>query len=396
MSYEKTAIADARSYHHLTPEQLEEFGRECDAIRAEITDSLGPDDADYIHRVIKLQRRLVVAARITLFASPLPPAWIAGTAMLAAAKIIENMELGHNIMHGQWDWMNDPEIHSGTWEWDTTCPAEGWKHSHNYVHHTWTNVLGKDNDVGYGILRVTPDQAWKPVNLLNPINNALLALLFEWGVALHDLDIEAIRQRRKDPDELKRQLKLVGRKVSRQVGKDYIVFPLLSGPAFLSTLTANATANIIRNLWSYMIIFCGHFPDGAETFTEDQLEGETGASWYLRQMLGAANFSGGKLLHLMSGNLGYQIEHHMFPDLPSNRYGEISERVQGLCERFKLPYTVGPLRKQYGQTLRTITRLAFPTPKHAPVISLRGRPKRSSAEELRRSTEVVAPAAAAS
>jgi fatty acid desaturase len=397
VSYEKTAIDDAARYHHLSEEELEEFGRECDAIRKDITESLGPKDAEYIQRVIKLQRRLVVAARITLFASPFPPAWVAGTAMLAAAKIIENMELGHNIMHGQWDWMNDPEIHSGTWEWDTTCPAEGWKHSHNYVHHTWTNVLGKDNDVGYGILRVTPDQPWKPRHLLNPINNALLATFFEWGVALHDLDIEAIRKGRKDPDELRRQLKVVAWKVRKQVGKDYIVFPLLSGPGFLSTLTANFTANIIRNLWSYMIIFCGHFPDGAETFTEEQLENEDAAGWYLRQLLSAANFKGSPFLHLMSGNLGYQIEHHMFPDLPSNRYAEMSERVQKLAKRFKLPYTTGPLRRQYGQTLRTILRLTFPTPKHAPVTYLSEREsKRATAEQLRALRNPVAPAAAAS
>jgi linoleoyl-CoA desaturase len=146
-----------------------------------------------------------------------------------------------------------------------------------------------------------------------------------------------------------------------------------------------------------MIIFCGHFPDGAETFTEEQLEGEDAAGWYLRQLLSAANFEGGPLLHLMSGNLGYQIEHHMFPDLPSNRYAEMSERIKGLCSRFGLPYTVGPLRRQYGQTLRTILRLTLPTPKHAPVSYLaRPRPKRATADELRGLPTRVAPAAAAS
>jgi linoleoyl-CoA desaturase len=116
----------------------------------------------------------------------------------------------------------------------------------------------------------------------------------------------------------------------------------------------------MRNLWSYMIIFCGHFPDGALHFTEEEIEDETRAEWYLRQMLGSANFQGGKLLHIMSGNLGYQIEHHLFPDLPSNRYGEISVKVQDLCRRYGIPYTTGPLHKQYGQVLRTIHKLALP------------------------------------
>jgi fatty acid desaturase len=391
------AISDVKTFAHLSDADVDALGSEFDAIRAAIEESLGQADADYIRRIIRLQRRLAAAARITLFASAFPPAWLAGTLMLGVSKILENMEIGHNVMHGQWDWMNDPEIHSGTWEWDTTCPAEAWKHSHNFVHHTFTNVLGKDNDVGYGILRVTPEQRWSPANLGQPLYNALLALLFEWGVALHDLDIEAIRQRRKDPKETLRQLKLVGRKVRKQVGKDYVVYPLLSGPAFWSTLTANATANVIRNLWSYMIIFCGHFPDGAEKFGEEQLEGESRAEWYLRQLLGSANFEGSRALHILSGSLGYQIEHHLYPDLPSNRYPEIATKVRRLCEKYDLPYTIGPLYRQYGQTLRTILRLSLPNRTNAPVTALgTRRPKRATAEELRRHRGTVAPRAAAS
>ena len=126
---------------------------------------------------------------------------------------------------------------------------------------------------------------------------------------------------------LAKQLRQIKRKISRQIGKDYVFFPLLTaatGPAnVVPTITANVTANLTRNVWSYMIIFCGHFPDGALHFTEEELEDETRAEWYLRQMLGSANFEGGRLLHVMSGQLGYQIEHHLFPDLPSNRYAEI-------------------------------------------------------------------------
>ena len=309
--------------------------------------------------------------------------------MLGAAKILENMEIGHNVMHGQWDWMNDPEIHSSTWEWDTAQPAEQWKHSHNYVHHQFTNVLGHDNDIGYGILRMAREQKWSPFNLGQPVYNALLATLFQWGVALHDLDIEAIRKREKDPKVMKKQLAQIGRKIRRQIGKDYVFFPALTGPAFLAHRGANGLANLIRNLWSYMIIFCGHFPDGALHFTEEEIEDETRAEWYLRQMLGSANFTGSPLLHIASGNLGYQIEHHLFPDLPSNRYAEISDKVRPLCEKYGIPYTTGPLYKQYGQALRTITKLSLPnrftkpdraTARETPEVP-RGRAKRRRAPD---------------
>jgi fatty acid desaturase len=389
------AISDVASFAHLSAEDVEALGSEFDEIRRDIEEVRGEKDAAYIRRMIYIQRRLIVAARVTLFASMFPPAWVAGTTMLAAGKILENMEIGHNVMHGQFDWMNDPEIHSGTWEWDTTCPAEQWKHSHNFLHHTFTNVIGKDNDVGYGILRVSRDQKWHPANLGQPVYNALLALFFEWGVALHDLDIESIRRGTKDPVEAKRQLKGIGRKIRRQVGKDYVIFPLLSGPAFATTLSANFTANIIRNLWTYTIIFCGHFPDGAEKFDESQLEHETKAEWYLRQLLGSANLEGNRFFQVMAGSLGYQIEHHLFPDLPCNRYPEMSVRVKALCEKYKLPYTSGPLRKQYGQVLRTILKLSLPNKKAAtPAPQRPTRVGRPTAEELRQHRGPIPPQAA--
>ncbi len=354
------AISDVKEYTHLSEADVEALGRELDAIRAEIEESRGAADAEYIRRLIRIQRRLAAAGRLTLFASRYKPAFFAGAAMLGVAKILENMEIGHNVMHGQWDWMNDPEIHSSTWEWDTAQPAEQWKHSHNYIHHQFTNVLGYDNDIGYGVLRMAREQKWHPANLGQPVYNTLLALLFQWGVALHDLDVQAIRKGRKDPKEMRRQLRQLGRKVRRQFAKDYVIYPLLSGPNAWQTMKANALANLARNMWSYMIIFCGHFPDGALHFTEEEIEDESRAEWYLRQILGAANFTGSPLLHVMSGNLGFQIEHHLFPDLPSNRYAEISGRVQALCEKYDIPYTTGPLHRQYGQTLRTIWKLSLP------------------------------------
>ncbi|WP_028651663.1 fatty acid desaturase family protein [Nocardioides halotolerans] len=359
------AISDVQEYTHLTDEEVEQLGRELDAIRKEIEESRGDSDAAYINRMIRIQRYLAVAGRLTLLLGTQSkktrvPAAIAGATFLGLHKILENMEIGHNVMHGQWDWMNDPEIHSSNWEWDTAQPAEQWKHSHNYIHHQFTNVLGYDNDIGYGILRMAREQKWHPVYLGQPVYNALLASLFQWGVALHDLDLERIRKGEKDPKEMKRQLRQIGRKGRNQVLKDYVIYPALSGRQWKTTLAANATANLMRNLWAYVIIFCGHFPDGALHFTEEELEDETRAEWYLRQMLGSANFNGGPLLHIMSGNLGFQIEHHLFPDLPSNRYAEISVKVRALCEKYDIPYTTGPLYKQYGQALRTIIKLSLP------------------------------------
>jgi fatty acid desaturase len=354
------AITDIKEFTHLTEADIESLGRELDAIRLDVEDSRGVRDARYIRRAIRTQRLLELGGRLALFGSKYRPAWLAGTAMLSLSKIIENMELGHNVMHGQWDWMNDPEIHSMSWEWDQTGPSEHWKRAHNYSHHTFTNIVGMDSDVGFGILRMTRDEEWRPINLLQPIANIVLAATFEWGIALHDLTFAAELEGVEKGQLNSQANKDFARKIFRQVGKDFLLFPVLAGPAWKSTLSANTTANLVRNLWAYVVIFCGHFPDGAEKFTVEEYENETRHEWYLRQMLGSANFDSGKVMGFMSGNLSYQIEHHLFPDLPSNRYPEIAVKVRALCEKYDLPYTTGSLAKQYLLALRTIHKLALP------------------------------------
>jgi linoleoyl-CoA desaturase len=389
-----TTEAAVSPLSRLTPEQIDELGREFDAIRDRVRADLGERDRRYIESMIEMHRRLGTLARVLLLASNNLPARAAGTAALSSAKILENMEIGHNVLHGQWDWMNDPHINSSTWDWDTASTAEAWKHSHNYVHHTFTNIRGKDKDLGYEIMRIDPEQPWHPVYLFQPLYNLLLAAFFEWGVAVHDLDFEAIRKGEKSKRQVKRELAGIREKAKSQIVKDYIAWPALSGlataavelaldaglerrrsgglagsvrralgkgaRAYRSAAAANATANAVRNVWAYAIIFCGHFPDQTYTFSEAEVEDESQGGWYVRQLLGAANIEGSPLFHVASGNLGYQVEHHLFPDLPSTRYAELAPQVKEICERYGLPYNSGPFSQQLGMVQRTILRLAFP------------------------------------
>jgi fatty acid desaturase len=345
----------------LTPEQLDEFGRELDAIRRQLASELGAEDATYIRNVVKTQQRFEVAGRALLLAgSRFPLAWLAGTAALSISKILDNMEIGHNVMHGQYDWMGDPTLNSKMFEWDNVCPSEQWRHTHNYLHHTFTNILGKDRDIGYGVLRMSDAQKWHPYYLGNPAYAAALMLAFEWGVMLHDLEIEKIRTGRKTWAETKGLRRQMWHKGVKQAIKDYALFPLLSGRGALSTLTANATANLVRNIWTFSIIFCGHFPNGVAEFSEEECENETRGEWYFRQMHGSANIDGGKLFHMMTGSLSFQIEHHLFPDIPARRYQQIAPRIREISDRYGLNYNTGPLGKQITSVWKKIFRLALP------------------------------------
>jgi fatty acid desaturase len=354
-----TVTTDApETYHGLTMEQLDAFGAELDAIRQRIIADLGEDDAAYIRKIVKAQRLFEVSGR-ALFYLPVV-GWLPAVACLSISKIIDNMEIGHNVMHGQYDWMGDPKLNSRVFDWDTMAPAENWKYGHNYMHHTYTNIVGKDRDVGYGILRMDSDQKWHPYYLGNPLYAFLLMTFFEWGVAVHDLEADELVTGRRSWSENKEIGARIWKKVKKQVFKDYVLYPALTGPLFPLTFAGNFTANIIRNLWTFNIIFCGHFPAGVETFTVEETENETRGQWYLRQMLGSANIDGGKLFHIMSGNLSFQIEHHLFPDIPARRYPEVNAEVREICERYGLQYNSGPLRKQLWSVAKKICRLALP------------------------------------
>ncbi len=344
----------------LNEEQLESFGKEMDAIRVRVMADLGDRDVQYIRKVIRAQRALEVTGRGLLMLGFFPPAWVAGVTALSASKILDNMEIGHNIMHGQYDFAQDPALSSKNFDWDTACPGDQWKHSHNYMHHTYTNVQDVDRDIGYGVLRMSDEEPWRPYYLGNPVYAFLLAVFFQYGVALHDLETERLASGERTWKDVRHIAKGIWRKTRGQTLKDYVLFPLLAGPFFLYVFTGNLVANLVRNLWSYTIIFCGHFPDGVQQFHKSVLENETRGHWYYRQLLGSANLTGGKLFHVMSGNLSHQIEHHLFPALPAHRYAEISEEVQEICLRYGLPYNKGPLTRQFGTVVRRIFRLSLP------------------------------------
>ncbi len=353
-----------------TAEELKAFERELDAIGEDTRRTLGEKDANYIRRIQRIVRVTEVLGRALLMFGWFPPTWILGASLVGISKIIDNMELGHNVMHGQFNFMNDPQFHGDTFDWDNTCPKEEWRHSHNYVHHTFTNVIGKDRDFGYGMLRLSTDLRWSWLHPFQLLLTMLLAAYFQWFVAIHDMQMDKVVIGRKKWSEVRPQWLLVRAKMWKIVKRDYVVWPLVAalvGLPFgasldmaLAVLAGNAVGNLIRNVWAWAIIFCGHFTEEIYTFSRESVEGETKGQWYLRQILGSSNISGSKLLHLMSGNLSHQVEHHLFPDIPANRYSEMAPKVQAVCRKYEVPYNTGAFIPQLWTVFKRIARYSLP------------------------------------
>lgn len=343
-------------------EDLKGFERDVDALRQEVLAKVGKEDAAYMRRLVVIQRVFEWLGRGCLQFSFILPLWFIGTALLALSKILDNMEIGHNVMHGQYDWMNDPVLHSSRFEWDNASVSAHWKKVHNFEHHTFTNIIGKDRDYGYDALRMDEKDPWKPSDLLNFPKFVVISLIFQWSVGFYGLESSRAENGELDGASRKRMLKEFFSKGVKLIFRDYVFFPLLGllSGAGLGVLLGNLTANVLRNLWSSAVIFCGHFPEGVQTFTEAECEGESRGQWYYRQILGSGNFNGGTLLHILSGHLSTQIEHHLFPDVPSSRYREVIPRLQAICANHGVPYNTASFASQYVSVMKKIFKASFP------------------------------------
>ena len=347
---------------HLNPEQIAEFGRRVEEIRREMMENIGEQDAKYIYKIRNFVRYSEIASRgMLMFGGWIPPVWVVGTGLLGISKIVENMELGHNVMHGQFDWLNDPSLNGANYDWDTMSSGDDWKYTHNYMHHTYTNIVGKDHDVGYGLLRVSESQKWEPRFLLNIPLAIQLMVFFEWYVGMQNLHLEdAAVYKTKTWKQVWADSEKFRKKARRQILKDYVFFPVIAGPNALPVLAGNAVANVIRSLWSSAVIFNGHFTEDAETFEVDNTANETRAEWYLRQIRGSSNFTGTEWLHILSGNLSHQIEHHLFPDMPANRYAEVAPQIKALCAEYGIHYNEANFFQQFWSVWVRLAKCSVP------------------------------------
>ncbi len=354
-------------YTMMLPEQIEALRTELDALRHQEWSDRGSTDARYIQRLWHAVRWTGLTGRLALFFSFWWPMWGLGVFLLSLSKILDNMEVGHNVIHGQYDFLGDPRFHGNHYEWDIAGTSANWRTTHNYRHHTYTNIRGMDEDIGYGVLRLFPEQRWKLHHLLQPFYAIIFALLFQWGIAIQDLRIGQLFQGKKTLQQLRKDFAPVQKKISRLMLRDYILLPLIAGPMALHVLLGNIVANGIRNVWTFSVIFCGHFTRDVRIFPKSILNGEHQGLWYVRQILGSSNLKGGRIFHILTGNLSHQIEHHLFPDLPAWRYARIAPKVQALCDRYNLPYHRGRLSRQCLQVTWRILRHAFPSRTLQPV-----------------------------
>jgi len=337
-------------------QRIESFARAIDAISREVEAELGEKDAAHIERIGLLSRSAEGLGRALIHFSFEPVAFGLGVAALWLHKSLELMEIGHMALHGAYDrFPKASRYHAAVFRWKAPIDEASWRVAHNVRHHQYTNIEGRDPDLNFGLLRLSPRVPHRRAHSLQPVTNLTSWFGFATAINLHVTGMLDIYFARGRPQQLRDESPATVRaarrtflsKLVRYYGREYVFFPLLAGPFFWKVLLGNVLSEVGRDLYSAAVIYCGHV--GAKDFPSGT-RAKGRARWYVMQVEAARNIEVPHLVSILCGGLDLQIEHHLFPRLPPNRLREIAPRVRAVCEAHGIRY----LSKGWLSTLREV------------------------------------------
>jgi len=340
--------------------RLRRFGEAIDQIKKQAEAAVGDEDVRRVKRLDLFSRAMEVTGRVLIHVSFEPVTFTAGVVALWLHKQLQATEIGHTALHGAYDKLPGAERYaSRTYSWDTPIDEESWRAGHNLRHHHHTNVAGRDPDIHFGPVRLTPRTPWAPHNrfqvplalfLLFPNFTFLMNFHF---TGVHDVYFGNGRKERLDvlPNLSRENILLAHRRAFRKYIpyylKNYVFFPLLAGPHFAKVLLGNWLAETMRDLYSAATIYCGHVGEDVTDYPEDAHAGSRGA-WYAMEVEATNNFEVSRPLSILCGGLDRQIEHHLFPRLPPERLRQVAPLVRAACEAHGVRYKTA----SWGATLR--------------------------------------------
>jgi len=353
-------------------ERLRQFGKAIDEIRRRAETSIGDEDVAHIRRVRRASTTLELIGRALIHVSPEPLSFVAGVVALFLHKQLETAEIGHTVLHGAYDGLPGAEAFaSTTFRWRTAIDEESWRVAHNVRHHQYTNIGGRDPDIHFGPVRLT---TLTPHNLFHYVQVPWLlweASLFLFGINVHVTGVidavfgngrpeklDFLRDR--SPASVRRAFGRMLRKLIPHVAREYVLFPALAGPFFAKVLFGNWLSATMCNVYSAATIYCGHVGDQIGQYP-DGTRAHSRGEWYCMQVESSQNFDVPLPLSILCGALDRQIEHHLFPRLPTNRLRQLSPEVRRVCEQHGVRYRRDSWPRTLAAVFRRLCRLSLPS-----------------------------------
>jgi fatty acid desaturase len=349
------------------------FTRDLDALRKEIDAKLGPDDLSHL-------KRFALAARISALLG-YATAWIVpnpiSAFLIALGNFVRWAVVMHHVGHRGYDRVPGVPLRYTSrafasrkrrlFDWLDWMWPEAWRYEHNVLHHGHTGELDD------------PDLVEEYVDWMR---RSKMPLVFKYGViaffAIHwkvsyyapntfQAWTRAEKRRRGEPTEALTITNAFdprtknGRAFWRACLLPYalvrfVLLPLVFLPlgpwAAMSVLANSLLAELIANVHSFFMIVPNHAGD--DLFRFDGRAQDRG-TFYVRQVIGSVNYtSSGAIGDFLQGGLNYQIEHHLFPDLPLLKYRQYRPRVKAICEAHGIPYIEERLFRRVGKLIDII------------------------------------------
>ncbi len=358
----------------------EAFARDLDAIRADVMASLGPDDLAHMRRMERWGRGCEALGYATAWIAPNP----VSAALISLGSTARWTIVTHHCSHGGMDRVpGAPDRYRSKVfaqgkrrlvDWFDWMLPDAWHYEHNVLHHYHTNE-GLDPDlVEQNFESLHREGVPMPLRYAAAAFYALTWKLTYYAPNTYLVLRRAERARAEgkpvsvggiaNPDPLLNAFDLrtsEGRRFWRECLAPYGLVRFVALPAMYLPLGPWATfsvwansvgAEVLHNLHSFMVIVPNHA--GADMHRFDRAVTDR-AEFYVRQVLGSVNLStGGDLRDFMHGFLNYQIEHHLWPDLPPHAYQRVQPRVKAVCEKHGVPYVQEPVTRRLGKLVDII------------------------------------------
>jgi fatty acid desaturase len=383
----------------------EAFARDLEALRKEALAELGPDDLAHLQKLERWGRGAEALGYATAWLAPN----LLSAALISLGSTARWTIVAHHVSHGGLDKIPGvPERYTSRGfakgrrrlvDWfDWMLPA-AWHYEHNVLHHYHTNE-GLDPDLverNFESLHRDDVPVWA---------RAVAAAFFvgTWKLTYYAPNTFQVLRHAERERQAGRSPTLSGvanpspllaafdprteegRAFYRACVLPYglgrfVLLPSLFLPlgpwASFSVWANSVVAELLNNAHSFAVITPNHAGDDLHRFDR----APTGrAEFYVRQVLSSANFStGGELRDFLHGFLNYQIEHHLWPDLPPRAYQRLQPKVKAVCERHGVPYVQEPL----GRRLRQLWGVIVGTRKMVRS-ETRGRTERGASTEAQR------------
>jgi fatty acid desaturase len=333
------------------------FARDVQTLRTQIDASLGPDDLRHLRRIERWGR---LATAVGLATAPIAPNPLSAVA-LALGRATRWL-LMHHIGHRGYDKVPEvparytARVFARGWrrmvQWADWMIPEAWIYEHNVLHHQNTGERRDPDLIEQNLAAVHGSAA--PVW----IRYALLAgLAATWRVSYYAPNtLRAWWHRHAEKDVAHRTPVglLLRRCYAPYALLNFVALPLLFTPlgawAVFSAWCNSLLAEMLTNLHTFFVVGPNH--TGDDVFRFDDRPASRG-EFYVRQVAGSVNYrTAGDLTDYAHLFLNYQIEHHLFPDVPMLAYRRMQPKVKALCARYGVPYVQEPVSRRFRKMAR--------------------------------------------